>query len=547
MWRVDRPALWIDESASVVATQRTWSHLWQLFGGAEAPLVPYYAMLKLIRGTIAWLSPAVAANSELAFRLPSIGAAVLAVWILTVWLARHSAVLALTTTTALLVGGGFTRYGQEARPYAFALLAAVIATVTWATMITDSRRRWIGLYAVSVTFLVVAHLLAGSLVAAHLVAALITPQKTSPTAESAAPETTSGWAQRRSAVIRTLVGSAIGVAAVTPLALPAATQGTGPLRDFPRTWDHFTTTFLGLFTEGARISVPTRSGPILGVGLLVLLAAIGLVQAFLNRYRFIARIAATWAIIPPLVLFPVVASRPNLITARYLVFIIPGWAILTGLGVITVADLGRRLANHRSADRRPVAETVIGGVTAVLVLTLLVATQVSTMTGVRTPGSHGEDIRPALALADQPQYASLPIVMAAPERTLEIAAYRRADESRILGQRIPRERASIWPIEDNIAARQRAKGQRRLIVLLRTPTSRSKCPGPNLAGFVRRCMPKWVRQEGYRVETAKKGGHKWTFAVVARPEGGAGTESGQEQPLQRLVWVVRKGPRPGGR
>ena len=34
LWAVRRPALWLDESASVVATQRTWPHLWRLAGGA---------------------------------------------------------------------------------------------------------------------------------------------------------------------------------------------------------------------------------------------------------------------------------------------------------------------------------------------------------------------------------------------------------------------------------------------------------------------------------------------------------------------------------
>ena len=46
-WGLNRPALWLDEAATVLATQRRWADLWVLLGGAEAPLVPYYALVKL--------------------------------------------------------------------------------------------------------------------------------------------------------------------------------------------------------------------------------------------------------------------------------------------------------------------------------------------------------------------------------------------------------------------------------------------------------------------------------------------------------------------
>jgi hypothetical protein len=61
-------------------------------------------------------------------------------------------------------------------------------------------------------------------------------------------------------------------------------------------------------------------------------------------------------------------------------------------------------------------------------------------------------------------------------------------------------------------------------VLVRAPSTPSKCPGDSLAEYVYRCMPKWVRQEGYQVETAQRAGYKWTFAVLVRHPGEAQAE-----------------------
>ena len=87
-WRLGGPALWLDESASAVATQRTWPGLWLLLGSTDAPLVPYYALLKVSSSALTAVAPGVAATPE-ALRWPSVAVTVLAVWALTRWLARH--------------------------------------------------------------------------------------------------------------------------------------------------------------------------------------------------------------------------------------------------------------------------------------------------------------------------------------------------------------------------------------------------------------------------------------------------------------------------
>src|SRR3954470_15077437 len=86
LWGLREPALWLDESASVVAVQRTWPALWRLLQGSDAPLAPYYVVLKVFTEVIAGLGGAGLAP-ELLYRLPSVAAAVLAVWALSRWLA----------------------------------------------------------------------------------------------------------------------------------------------------------------------------------------------------------------------------------------------------------------------------------------------------------------------------------------------------------------------------------------------------------------------------------------------------------------------------
>ena len=88
-WGLGRPALWLDEAASVVATRRTWADLWGLLGGTEAPLVPYYALLKVTSSTVTTVGPVLAVSPEALVRWPSVVVTVLAAWALTLWLARR--------------------------------------------------------------------------------------------------------------------------------------------------------------------------------------------------------------------------------------------------------------------------------------------------------------------------------------------------------------------------------------------------------------------------------------------------------------------------
>jgi mannosyltransferase len=505
VWDLSRPALWLDESATVVATQRTWPGLWLLLQGSDAPLVPYYALEKSLAAAVTAHDPSAATHPEILFRWPSVVALVLAVWALSVWLARYwSCALAVTTGTVLLTTVGISRYGQEARPYAFVLLAAIAATVLWSRLLPARRKRsqllWGLGYAVGIVLLVAANSLAGTLVAAHLVAALATSRK----------------GRRLSPVLRTFGAGAFGLALIAPFALAAARHGLGASRYPALTAGHLLEAFNSLFTPG-----PHR---ILGVGVLLPLAVLGLPQTLSTRYRFVARLAVAWALVPLTLLVPAVMLRPNLLIGRYALFVVPGWAILGGLGAITVAQFVRRFltwpvrgSGTLAAGAGPLAAG-LGTIAALAVLTTTTLIQLPGLKEVRGPAGHGaEDLRPALAAANQPDVAGLPIVVSSTLGSLEVAAYDRAAENRVLGIYVQRSLPIIWPQQAPSAVRAYTlRRQPAVVLLMRHASSEPNCPWTEgaAAEYVSQCMPPILRRLGFHVVRVDSRGSGWIFALL---------------------------------
>jgi mannosyltransferase len=495
LWQLARPALWLDEAASVVATQRTWPNLWLLLHGADAPLVPYYTLLKALTTPILWIDPAAAQHPEVLYRLPSVVAVVVAVWALALWMARFGPPeLVLSTGAILLTIGGLSRYGQEARPYAIVLMLAVTSTILWTQLINDPAdqppgrriRYWLPLYALSIASMVAAHNLAAGLVAAHLVAALVAPER----------------GKRRSALLRTLAGTALGLTLAAPLAIMAVRHGAGPSHHSTFTAAQLATEFEDLFTRSDH--------PFLHLGVPLALAVLGLVWVASPRYRFIARLAAVWAIVPVAVWIAAVTANPSLMIGRYVLFTIPAWAILSGLGVLTIFELVRRTTRHLT-PAYAVAALLIGAT---------IASQLFTLQDVRTAGGHSENIRPVLAMANTGPYARLPIVVSSQLGAVEIPAYHRIDERRLVGMTVQHDLGSmIWPSPDSDAVTtKRLASYPRILLLLKAKAS----PGCGTnsqthPGYVAHCMPRLLRRMKYQVLTTPVRDQGWVLALLAQP------------------------------
>jgi hypothetical protein len=396
----------------------------------------------------------------------------------------------------LLLIGGLSRYGQEARPYALALCAAVVCTIVWTTLINDRRRRWIVIYALCVAVMVVLHNLTIGLVAAHLVATVVAPER----------------GPRRLALLRTLGGATVGLLLVSPLVFASGRNGQGASRYPPLDWDHASSVFIRMFTYGDH--------PFLGVGPVILLAAVGLTRVNSTDYRFIARLAAAWAFVPLAVLVLVVLVKPNLLFGRYVLYVLPAWAILAGLGVVTLMDLARRAIARLPIRSASVLATAGAGALAVALLAGTAADESWTQTVIRTPEGHGENIRPALAAAQRPEYAALPIVVSSQLGAAEISAYDRSLDHRLALLKAQRTKATIWPTVKSPSDRGRfLRGHPRLILLLRS----RGIPGCTMtlpitpADKLNRCMSATLRNYGYRVVRVEPSGYGWAFAIIERP------------------------------
>jgi uncharacterized membrane protein len=496
VWGLDRVALWLDESATVVATQRTWPNLWILRHGPEAPMIPYYAVVKEFAGITRELLPFTASDPQILYRLPSVIVSVLAGWALIAWLDRnYPRELAVSTGAILLTCAGFSRYGQEARPYAAVLCLAVLSTIAWTALVRDRRRRRLLAYAVCIAVLIILNTLAGALILAHLAAAVLAPERRN----------------RRPAVLRTSAGAALGLLIATWSVVSSARHGTGPVNHPAVTFENVSGLVFQLFDPGKHL--------FLGVGPVILLAALGLTRVNSPKYRFVARLAACWAIVPLAATLLAMTQRPNLLFVRYVVYVIPGWAILAGLGVVTMAELGRhavdRAVGPGSALGTPVASVLIA---AVLLTT--VAAQSEALTNIRREAGHGEDIRPALLMAERPEYANLPIVMTYQLGAVEIAAYDRPLERRLGDVRVQRDQKIIWPIPRSQAALEQYLGTHPRLIYLRRIKSNTKCEQTlpvTPAAEITSCLSGMMRELGYRATAVEPSGRGWAFSIIERP------------------------------
>ncbi|MCX5560053.1 glycosyltransferase family 39 protein [Streptomyces sp. NBC_00038] len=287
--------LWRDEHCTWWASSIRFPDLGVLIGHIDAVFAPFYALMHF------WI--ALAGTSPAALRLPEALAMAASAGLLGLvgrQLFGTRAGLVASLLFALLPT--VTRYGQEARPYAFAVLFSLLATLMLLRALERPTLKGWALYTLAIALTGLTHLVALCVLAAHLVAVLRARRGGDPIAH---------WAFGCAVVM--------GTSAVIPMMV----QGSGQAGQIA--WNNVV--LRDLTTYPAELFGSWFSGAVvMGLGVVGLLTA--------GRK---AVVPLVWAVLPPALTF-LTSDQLHLFLPRYLLFTIPGWLLLAAAGGVRCAD-----------------------------------------------------------------------------------------------------------------------------------------------------------------------------------------------------------------
>ncbi|MEI6621231.1 MAG: glycosyltransferase family 39 protein [Actinomycetes bacterium] len=297
------PAWSNDESATVVVVRQSFSQVWR-YAGLDPALGPYYLIMKpwsLISTDHLWL------------RLPSVIAMSTAVALLFVLVCRmidqRTACFSALLMAALPM---VARFGQDARPYALALLATVGAMFMWWLLRSTGQRRFaVGL---SALLLVGALLHAYSLVILlpMVVATLATP-----------------GAHRRRETGGLAVAAGATLALISPYLLYSVGHATGSPNPLPMSVASIAKLWLKVGIFDARPALAL----VFAVSVLAMAVAGGVLawRGTAGR-RDVALLYCGWVVFPPtlMIVLQLITGKPGLVY-RYWIFILPGLAVLAAI------------------------------------------------------------------------------------------------------------------------------------------------------------------------------------------------------------------------
>lgn len=292
LWRIQARQVWRDEHSTWWAASLPLDALGRLLAHVDVVLAPYYLLMRTVvalLGATPW-----------ALRLPSALAVALSAGALALLGKRlfNPHVGALAGLSFAIVPS-VSRYGQEARPYAFALLFAIGCVLLLERAVRRPAASRFAAYAVSVVCLGAAHLVALCSLAAHPVLVF----------DAGGADSARRWRAPLLGLGLSLLAAGL---VLTPLLWLGAEQRAQVA------WTQSQTH--GLF-ELPRLLFMTP-----GVGRVIL----GLGLCALWRPSQLRLFAAAWAILPLAVLY---LSQPLLhfFVHRYLLFNVSAWCLLAAL------------------------------------------------------------------------------------------------------------------------------------------------------------------------------------------------------------------------
>jgi mannosyltransferase len=457
LWGISQPSPWRDEAVTMAVARRSPGQILHLAGHVDAVLTPYYLLMHFAT-----------THSLYSMRVASVvfaalgGAGVVWLGFLVGGLRRLR--VGAWAGVVYVADPLTSRYAQEARPYALALLLAVLSTCFFARWLHGRRRFDLVAYVVVTIALGYANLLALLLLAAHavtvvalrglpglrrwlmpmsVVAAALTPLGIFAWRERAAM----GWQQKPSGARLAAVVDQLGGGDETALLLLLLALVCGLALARGGKASSMTRTRLGSW----RPTLSTR-GPAPRIW--------GLHD---RRVLLAMWTAWPWLILPPLLLFAVSQISP-MFSDRYLLFCVPALCLLAGVGLALVPW--------------PLASGLAG-----LFAYLLVPAQ----HGIRGPVGHNEDVRgtaTAVASAARPGDA---VVFVPSDRRVVEEAYPsdfRAAADVLLAESAARD-GSLAGRQVSAAAAPRAILTHRKVILVSSPTWVKAHPGNTTMAILR--------------------------------------------------------------
>ncbi|MFI7383072.1 hypothetical protein [Streptomyces sp. NPDC049813] len=312
MTRISAPSPWTDEIVTMDVAHRTWPQLFTLLGQVDAVHGLHYLLMHLV-GQVAGVS-------AVTMRLPSALAVAVAAASLA-WVGKLLAGprLGLAAGLLLAVMPTASRYGQEARSFAFVMAVAVLATGALVKILQGgSGPRWLAAYAVLIALLGWFNVLGLLLAAAHCVTVVVRRPP-------------------RRVVVRLLPALAAGTAAVIPLLVLGYSQHAA-LGDIPPVTSGTPYTFLTWLLTPGQGTLPGS------LKLLLTPAALLALTVLVIRRRTAPPLAlavgAPWLLVPPLLLLGASLGQP-LFAYRYLLFCLPALALLLAAAGAVLPRPGR--------------------------------------------------------------------------------------------------------------------------------------------------------------------------------------------------------------
>jgi mannosyltransferase len=297
--RLGAPPLSFDEQFTRDTATRSWSGIWDAARDTEAPHLVYYSLLK------PWL--AAFGTTDWALRLPSALFGALAAAATAIVGRRLFGELAgLWAGLALAASSYFVYWSQAARGYTLAVLLATVATYAFIRACDERSITWWTIWAVTLAAAGWVNVFAFSVAAAHLAAFLLIRPR---------PEL-------RTAVI----AGSVALALFLPQLVLVTSGDNGQLDWIPTPTPYRVA--VGMWDWASR-------NPIV-----VLAAAVGVVQLFRQATRWKAALVVVWLVAPLAATLLASISQPAF-EARYVLVAMPAFALAIGFGV---AALPRRWA-----------------------------------------------------------------------------------------------------------------------------------------------------------------------------------------------------------